>query len=185
MSVERLNFRVESPENFVKIACTVLFGKREGLSDYATVWHDVFDGSAGDQRFRQFMEELFPDGCTIGKKELHQLTDRAIHYLKTETICLDIKAGHDMAQAVFWVYFIPEHKVYECDYGSHEEKVIEILTNFFGTDIMKYPVSVLKKFILGSFRIKSTQTTVGSIAADAEFIQMAVYGRSKPRGSVS
>lgn len=185
MSVECLNFRVESPENFVKIACTVLFGKREGLSDYATVWHDVFDGGAGDKRFRQFMEELFPDGCTIGEKELHQLTDRAIHYLKTETICLDIKAGHDMEQAVFWVYFIPEHKVYECDYGSHEEKVIEILTNFFGTDIMKYPVSVLKRFILGSFRIKSTQTTVGSIAADAEFIQMAVYGRSKPRGSVS
>lgn len=38
---------------------------------------------------------------------------------------------------------------------------------------------------LDVYEIKSTQTTVGSIAADAEFIQMAVYGRSKPRGSVS
>uniref|UniRef100_UPI004038EC1D hypothetical protein n=1 Tax=Faecalibacterium prausnitzii TaxID=853 RepID=UPI004038EC1D len=91
--MEHMNFRVESPENFVKMACTILFGKREELNDYATVWHDVFEGNAGDQRFRQFMEELFPDGCTIGEKELHQLTDRAIRYLKTETICLDIKGG--------------------------------------------------------------------------------------------
>ena len=84
MTTERLHFMVESPANFVRLACTILFEKREAMSEWAATWHDVFDCANGEQLFLQFMEELFPDGCTIGEKELKQITDRAVRYLQTE-----------------------------------------------------------------------------------------------------
>ena len=178
--MERLHFKVESPANFVKLACTILFERKEELlEDYGSTWHDAFDGEAGDQHFQRFMEELFPDGCTIGEQELNQLTDRAIQFLKTDTICLDIKAGHDKARFTFWVYFIPEHKVYPCQFAQHEETVMDILVDFFGVNVLKYSVDALQKFILGAFQIQSTNTSVRSIAADAEFIQRTVYYRAE------
>ena len=81
MTTERLHFMVESPANFVRLACTILFEKKEAMAEWAATWHDVFDCANGEQLFLQFMEELFPDGCTIGEKELKQITDRAVHYL--------------------------------------------------------------------------------------------------------
>lgn len=100
--MEKLHFKVESPANFVKLACTILFERKEELlDDYGSTWHDVFDGEAGNQHFQRFMEELFPDGCTIGERELNQLTDKAIQFLKTDAFCLDIKAGHDKSRSAF------------------------------------------------------------------------------------
>ena len=49
MTAERLHFKVESPANFVKLVCTILFERKEELlEDYGSTWHDVFDGDAGD-----------------------------------------------------------------------------------------------------------------------------------------
>lgn len=101
MTTERLHFMVESPANFVRLACTILFEKKEAMAEWAATWHDVFDCANGEQLFLQFMEELFPDGCTIGEKELKQITDRAVRYLQTETRCLDLKAGHDSLLSPF------------------------------------------------------------------------------------
>ena len=54
--MEKLHFKVESPANFVKLACTILFERKEELlDDYGSTWHDVFDGEAGDQHFQRFM----------------------------------------------------------------------------------------------------------------------------------
>ena len=68
MTMEQLHFMVESPANFVRLACTILFEKREAMAEWAATWHDVFDCANGEQLFLQFMEELFPDGCTIGER---------------------------------------------------------------------------------------------------------------------
>lgn len=125
MTMEQLHFMVESPANFVRLACTILFEKREAMAEWAATWHDVFDCANGEQLFLQFMEELFPDGCTIGEKELNRITDRAVRYLQTETRCLDLKAGHDKSRFTYWVSFIPEHKVYGCEFARHEETIIE------------------------------------------------------------
>ena len=35
MTTERLHFMVESPANFVRLACTILFEKREAMSEWA------------------------------------------------------------------------------------------------------------------------------------------------------
>ena len=176
MTTERLHFMVESPANFVRLACTILFEKREAMSEWAATWHDVFDCANGEQLFLQFMEELFPDGCTIGEKELKQITDRAVRYLQTETRCLDLKAGHDKSRFTYWVSFIPEHKVYGCEFARHEETIIEILTAFFGKSIAGYSLDTLKHFILRSFEIRSDNSSVRSIAEDVDFI----HGRYLP-----
>lgn len=134
MTAERLHFKVESPANFVKLACTILFEQKEELlEDYDSTWHDVFDGDAGDQHFQRFMEDLFPNGCTVGESELNLITDRAVHFLKTDEACLDIKANHDKARFTYWVYFAPEHKVYACSFARHEETIIDILTAFLAS----------------------------------------------------
>ena len=173
MTTERLHFRVESPANFVRLACTILFEKRESMAEWAATWHDVFDCANG---------ELFPDGCTIGEKELKQITDRAVRYLQTETRCLDLKAGHDKSRFTYWVSFIPEHKVYGCEFARHEETIIEILTAFFGKSIAGYSLDTLKRFILRSFEIRSDNSSVRSIAEDVDFIQRAVFSRSFGKG---
>ena len=182
MMTERLHFRVESPANFVRLGCTILFEKRKIMAEWATTWHDVFDCTNGEQLFLQFMEELFPDGCTIGEKELNQITDRAIRYLQTETRCRDMKADHDKSRFTYWVSFIPEHKVYECEFARHEETIIEILTTFFGKSIAGYSLDTLKRFILRSFEIHSDNSSVRSIAEDVDFIQRAVFSRSFGNG---
>ena len=97
--MEKLHFKVSSPESFIKLACTILFERKEELlEDYGSTWHDVFDGDAGDQHFQRFMEDLFPNGCTVGESELNLITNRAVHFLKTDEACLDIKANHDTAR---------------------------------------------------------------------------------------
>nr|DAK79786.1 MAG TPA: hypothetical protein [Caudoviricetes sp.] len=182
MTTERLHFMVESPANFVRLACTILFEKKEAMAEWAATWHDVFDCANGEQLFLQFMEELFPDGCTIGEKELKQITDRAVRYLQTETRCLDLKAGHDKSRFTYWVSFTPEHKVYGCEFARHEETIIEILTAFFGKSIAGYSLDTLKRFILRSFEIRSDNSSVRSIAEDVDFIQRAVFARSFGNG---
>lgn len=183
MTAERLHFKVESPANFVKLACTILFERKEELlEDYGSTWHDVFDGGAGDQHFQRFMEDLFPNGCTIGESELNLITNRAVHFLKTDAVCLDIKANHDKARFTYWVYFAPEHKVYACSFARHEETIIEILTAFFGKSIAGYSLDTLKRFILRSFEIRSDNSSVRSIAEDVDFIQRAVFARSFGNG---
>lgn len=167
----QLHFKVESPANFVKMCCTIHFEKKEELSDYITVWHDAFDGASGDQLFEQFLEELFSGGCVIGEKELNQITDRAVQFLKTDPSCLDLKAAHDKARFKYWVYFIPEHKVYECDFAHHEDTIIHILADFFGNSIETYDSHTIKQFILNSFELKSYNSTVRTIAEDVTYIQ--------------
>lgn len=55
MTTERLHFMVESPANFVRLACTILFEKREAMSEWAATWHDVFDCANGEQLFLQLI----------------------------------------------------------------------------------------------------------------------------------
>ena len=63
-------------------------------------------------------------------------------------------------------------------FAQHEETVIDILVDFFGVNVQKYSIEALQRFILGAFQIQSTNTSVRSIAADAEFIRRTVYYRA-------
>lgn len=177
--MEQLHFKVKSPANFVKLACTILFERSEKLIELGYVWREVFNETDGEQLFQNFMEELFPEGCTIGEKELIQITNKAIRFLETDISCLDIKANHDKTRFTYYVYFAPTHKVFECGFAQHEDTVIKILKDFFGKSIVDYDTEKLKRFIINSFEIRSDNTTVSSIAKDADFIQRSVYRESR------
>ena len=58
MTMEQLHFMVESPANFVRLACTILFEKREAMAEWAATWHDVFDCANGEQLFLQFKRSV-------------------------------------------------------------------------------------------------------------------------------
>lgn len=177
--MKKLHFRVESPANFVNLACTILFERSEKLKELGYVWREVYGGSEGDLFFQRFMEELFPEGCTIGEQELIQLTNKAVRFLETDVSCLDIKANYDKTRFGYYVYFAPMHKVFECGFCQHEDTVIKILADFFGKSIIDYDTEKLRRFITNSFEIRSDNSTVSSIANDADFIQRSVYMKSR------
>lgn len=148
------------------------------MDDLGAVWHEYFNGDKGDQLFQCFMEEVFPNGCIIGEKELMQITNKAISFLETDVSALEAKATIDKRRFAYWVYFAPTHTVFGCWFAEHEETVIQILTNFFGKSIEDFTPDDLKRFIIASFEIRSDNSSVRSIADDAEFIQRAVRTRS-------
>lgn len=79
--MEKLHFQAKSTANLVKLGCTILFEKGNKVDDLGIVWHEYFNGDKGDQLFQCFMEEAFPNGCTIGEREL--MNDLArIGYMK-------------------------------------------------------------------------------------------------------
>lgn len=43
--------------------------------------------------------------------------------------------------------------------------------------IIDYNLNALKKFIINSFEIRSSQSSVSSIAEDVEFIQLSAFSR--------
>lgn len=177
-SMEKLHFQAESTANLVKLSCTILFEKGNRMDDLGAVWHEYFNGDKGDRLFQRFMEEAFPNGCTIGEKELMQITNKAISFLETDVSALEAKAAIDKRRFAYWVYFAPTHTVSGCWFAEHEETVIQILTNYFGKSIEDFTTDDLKRFIIASFEIRSDNSSVRSIADDAEFIQRAVRTRS-------
>lgn len=176
--MEKLHFQAKSTANLVKLGCTILFEKGNKVDDLGTVWHEYFNGDTGDRLFQRFMEEAFPNGCVIGEKELMQITNKAISFLETDVSALEAKAAIDKRRFAYWVYFAPTHTVSGCWFAEHEETVIQILTNYFGKSIEDFTPDDLKRFIIASFEIRSDNSSVRSIADDAEFIQRAVRTRS-------
>lgn len=68
--MEQLHFKVKSPANFVKLACTILFERSEKLIELGYVWREVFNETDGEQLFQNFMEELFLKVAPLEKRNL-------------------------------------------------------------------------------------------------------------------
>lgn len=175
--MEKLHFEVSSPESFIKLACTMLFEKSVEFSEWGSVWNEMFAGIEGEELFLGFTEELFPAGCIIGENELNKIMVKAVSFLKTDAVCRDAKIAYDKKRFSYWVYFIPGGKVFECQFAEHEETIIGVLADFFGKSIIDYNLNALKKFITNSFEIRSSQSSVSSIAEDIEFIQQSAFSR--------
>lgn len=176
--MEKLHFKVSSPESFIKLACTMLFEKSDEHKEWGSVWNEVFAGIQGEELFLKFTEELFPAGCTIGENELNKIMARAVDFVKNDPLCIDAKASNDKKRFQYWVYFIPECKVFECQFAEHEETIVRVLAMFFGKSIIDYNLQALKKFILSSFEIRSSRSSVRSIAEDVQYIQESAFFRS-------
>ena len=68
MTMEQLHFMVESPANFVRLACTILFEKREAMAEWAATWHDVFDCANGEQLFFSSWKNFSRMAAPLGKR---------------------------------------------------------------------------------------------------------------------
>lgn len=123
------------------------------------------------------MEEVLPEGGTIDIPELEAIKAKAIHYLETDEQALELQADYDKFVLDSWVYFKPYHKVYGVGFAEHNEKVREILADFFD-EIDDYDIDKFKRFIRENFEIGSVNTTLDNIIADAENIhRYIVLGR--------
>lgn len=113
----------------------------------------------------------------IERRPDRSLSCGVVSFLKTDAVCRDAKIAYDKKRFSYWVYFIPGGKVFECQFAEHEETIIGVLADFFGKSIIDYNLNALKKFIINSFEIRSSQSSVSSIAEDVEFIQLSAFSR--------
>ena len=170
---ETLHYTINSPQNMVKLLCTVLFEKSEWCNEWATLWHETFDSAVGDKLFESFMTELYPEGTTITEAELKNIMLHAFKYLQSDEECLEQKAHQDKQRCASYVYFKPFHKVYKCRFGEHEDMVTKALRDFFGKDIQTIEDKELEKFIKNSFEI--CNTSINKILNDLDFIKQNAY----------
>lgn len=167
---EQLHFTIQSPENMVRLLVTVLFQKDEKeLKKHGYIWSMLLDTDAGEEKFKQFMEEVLPNGGTIDLPELSLIKAKAIHYLETDPEALEMQADLDKVHYHSWVYFKPYHKVYPVGFAEHSEKVHELLAEYFDS-IEDYDIDKFKRFIRENFEIRSDCTSLECIVADAENI---------------
>lgn len=167
---ERINFQIESPKNMVRLLTTILFQQDTDLSKkHGHVWANLLDTEDGEEKFQQFMEEVLPEGGTIDIPELEAIKAKAIHYLETDEHALELQADYDKVALGSWVYFKPYHKVYGVGFAEHNQKVRELLADFFD-EIDDYDIDKFKRFICENFEIGSVNTTLDNIIADAENI---------------
>lgn len=168
--MEKLNFTYDSPANMVRLLITILFEKDEqALRNYGYAYHKIFDTHAGEKIFSQFMTEIMPDGGTIDEPQLKAILEKVIHHLETDEYALETQADYDKLRYDSYVYFKPYHKVYPCGFLGHFETVQDILTEYF-RGIESYDIDKFKKFISDNFEIKSENTKISNIIANASFI---------------
>lgn len=172
---EQLHFRVESPENFTRLAATILFEKNsEEVDRLGSAWYDVFDDIKGDELFLGFIKEILPNGGTIDIPQIAAIKARAILYLEHSIEGLEAQIRVDKVRYDSWVYFKPHHKVYPVGFAKHEDKIKELLVAYFD-DIDDYDDNAFRRFIEENFEIRSDNTDMDKILADAAYLRRCVY----------
>lgn len=165
---KRLHFSYKSPENFVNLLVTIQIANNYDKR-IVCVYHKVFDSINGDEQFYKFMVELFPNGCTIGKKEIELITDRTIKYLNFDEKCRHLFVEYDKQHCGSYVYSKALDKLYPAEFGEHLAKVVEACQDFFlGAD--NITTEAVRKFIRNNLEIKSDNTSINTILNDVDYI---------------
>ena len=177
---ETLHFQVQSPENMVRMLCTILFEQDKENSWMLPLWHKAFDDpSKGDQLFLKFMKELYPNGCTFDRHQLETVMKRAIKFIREDKDLLEDKAQQDKKLYNAWVYFAPDHRVYPCTFGEHMDIVIQCLSDFFQKTLDEMTTEELKHFIAEAFEVKSSITTIQSLIDEVEALHIMARRKYK------
>lgn len=170
-TTKELHFNVQSPENIIRLAVTIMFERdSDDLNRLGYAWHTLLDTNEGEKLFLKFAEEVLPEGGIIGTSQLIQIQDLAIQYLETDEVALECQADYDKTRYTSWVYFKPYHKVYPVGFAKHEDKVKELLIDFFD-DVDDYDYDAFRRFLRENFEIKSENTDIDKIVNDAAFLR--------------
>lgn len=172
-----VNFSYKSIGNFVKLLSTIRYEK-EGDPRGIAIWEERFEGEEGDNLFEGFLRELFPNGKTIEVEDIDLVVNRALRFLEKDMGAKRIRNRYKKMDNTYWVYFKPDEEVYPCGYAKHEETVRNICCDFF-KGFEDLDPGYLKRFILENFTIKSDNSTIERIAADAQYIAAFVILRGK------
>lgn len=172
---ELLHFQIESPENFVRMAASIMFDKNPiDVERFGSAWYDIFNDDKGDELFHIFMQEVLPNGGTIDVPQIAAIKARALLYLENSVEGLEAQARRDKVRYDSWVYFKPHHKVYPVGFAKHEDKVKELLIEYFD-DLDEYDSTAFRRFIRENFEIRSANTDMDKIVADAAYLHRCVY----------
>lgn len=165
---EKIPFRYESIGNILRLLVNIQFENTYDKRD-VTIYHAIFDIKP-DDIFEQFITKLYPNGCTVGKTEIENVTTQIYHFLQTDAAACDEYMRYDKRKYGSYVCFIPDKKVYYAAHGNHAGLVHTLCLDYF-QDFDKIDVEYLRRFILDNFEIKSdNNTTIQAIAADADYI---------------
>ena len=176
-NTEQLHFQVQSPQNIIRYATTILFERnKDDLSRLGNAWHKILDTDEGEDLFLSFAEKVMPEGGIIELQQLEKIKDLAIHYLETDEAALECQAEYDKQRFGSWVYFKPYHKVYPVGFVQHVEKVKELLIEYFkGAE--EYDYDAFRRFLRENFEICSENTDIDDIVNDAAFLhRCATFG---------
>lgn len=165
---EKIGFTYKSIGNFCHLLLNIQYEKTH-TSREITVFHQRFDNDETDNLIEEILIKLFPNGASIGEKELIQLTSYVENYMLKDKTTQDLFVEYDKLHYPYYVYFKPDNIVYECDYAQHNRVVRDICCDFF-KDFDDIDPLYIKKFILENFEISSDNSTVESISNDYNFI---------------
>ena len=166
---ETLHFSYRSPENFVRLLCDIVYEKEHSPRDIA-IYHERFDDET-DEFFATMLKQLFPEGATIGEKEINQCVSWIDNFLSHDEQTKDIKVRYDMVECESYVYFDIDKKVYPCSHTAHSQVVKNICVDYFkGFDESEITPEKVADFIRNHFVVKSRFSTAGSIANDSAYI---------------
>lgn len=166
---ETLHFRYQSPENLVRLLCEVVYEKEHTPRQIA-IYHERFDDES-DEFFANMLVKLFPEGATVGEKEINQCVEWIDNFLDHDEQTKDIKVRYDMVDHESYVYFDIDKKVYPCDHTSHSMMVKKICVDYFkGFDESDITPEKVADFIRDHFVVKSRFSTASSIANDSAYI---------------
>ena len=172
-----VHFRYRSPENFVRLLCDIVYEKKHSPMEI-TVYHERFADET-DDFFANMLLELFPNGATIGEKEIDRCVEWIDLFLSKDGQAKDIRVKYDMECYSSYVYFDIDKIIYPCDYCSHQQTVEKICVDYFrGFDSSDLTVEKIAKFIREHFVVKSSFSSAESIARDARYILFSILSNN-------
>lgn len=181
---ETLHFRYESVENIVRLMVTIQYEKTHNPRDI-DIYHQRFDKES-DNIFYEFMVKLFPDGVTIGEKEINDLIKHIEFFLEIDEEAKDIAFQYDLIHRSSYVAFIIDKKIYDCSYASHQQTLKKICVDYFkGFSHDELSVESVKKFILDNFIVRSSFSSVETLARDARYIYDCIIFENEMKGKAN
>ncbi len=169
-TTQKLNFRVQSPENFTALCVNILIEKdKDFLSEHGYAYRHIIKNNKFENLVSDYMYEVLPEGGTITEEVLKKITGKVESFIKTDEECLEIEANHLKRTLDSWVYFKPFHKTYDTPFAHHSDVALKCLREFFkGSE--ELDLLYFKNFIFANFEVKSNNTTVSTLVNDAEYM---------------
>lgn len=175
---EVLHFTYRSIGNFVKLLATICWEKTASPRDIS-LWHQRFDRDEADDLFEKFAEELFPEGKTLDIPDIELIAEYAGEFLTKDPEAVYNAIVYDKRHIDSWVFFKPEQKLVEVNFGGHSEAVRNIVKDFFRGFDDEISKEYISKFILDNFEIKSDNLTVERIARDNAYLAESINFRNR------